>query len=213
MSEADEGKARVTVMSESLLKYVGGQYDVAIIQTLTLSHMGIRVIDGLSSCALLTSLDISHNSITALPADSLAESLGGTLRNFDISHNLLSHVEGIHHLKSIEILRLDYNKIEEFPIITLPKLRRLYVQGNPFVTSGGPNYRDRFMVASKSLHAVDGEYFAEVGQCIRKEQARAVEAGEDDVVLPQSRPWLSDGFFDKVLTDPATLQRKILRSL
>ena len=199
----EESAHRSAVMSESLLKFVSGQYDVAIIQTLTLSHMGIRVMDGLENCAMLTALDLSHNSIPSI-TDKLADFVGATLRVLDLSHNQITRCDALHgQFRSLEILHLHHNRIDgDVPSLPLPKLRRLTIAGNPFTTSS-PNYRERLMASTKSLRAVDGEHFSDVGQTLRR---TSVAVGDDDVVLPPTRPWISPDVFEKVLTESSTLQ-------
>eukprot|EP00759_Apiculatamorpha_spiralis_P057379 PhF_6_TR8626/c0_g1_i2/m.13463 len=210
-SHSDPETQKPVPMTKSLLQYVSGQYDTAIIQTLSLPNMGIQSIDCLEECTMLTYLDLSGNKISSLVKNCCSfESLGPTLRYLDLSANNLTSAEPpLQQLKCLEVLKLHNNKIDTLESIltmsaALLKLRRLQLTGNPFVTQN-PKYREPLFQAFKNIRGIDGEYFSEVGTQIRKTKEQSVALGDDDVTLPPSKPWLSDGFFDRVLIEPNQL--------
>eukprot|EP00760_Papus_ankaliazontas_P039507 PhM_4_TR9603/c0_g1_i1/m.93792 len=209
--DPEKTAARETPLTESLIKYASGQYDVAIVQTLSLPNVGLANLDALEHCQMLTSLDVSCNFLRGpLPKfDATTSALCTTLKFLDLSHNELDNIEAITSLRGVEVLRLEANLLDSLDAVmcvtAMPKLRRVYFDKNPFVAKS-PKYREALLSASTTLRCVDGEYLAAEGQALRRERERVVECGLEDIVIPPSKPWIRDDFFERTLTEPSQVQ-------
>ena len=53
------------------------------------------------------------------------------LRHLDLSHNNVSDLSALEQLKELSILSVNYNRIKELKVLDMPRLRRLYISGNP----------------------------------------------------------------------------------
>ena len=105
---------------------------------LNLSHNEIKsastVFAGIKNLPLLTRIDLSYNRISSLRK---ANYVLGNIRILMLSHNMISCLQGIDRLFSLEKLALDHNKLEDLsnvaPLVKLPCLHAVHLKGNPFV--------------------------------------------------------------------------------
>ena len=188
-------------VTEALLKYASGQYDVALIRSLSLAHVGLRSLGGTAfqGCSTLTVLDISHN---ALPTLDGIEWLSDSLRRLDASGNRLTSAAGVGQLPRLEVLNLAGNSIAEpdallMELAGLPTLRALHLQDrdggrqNP-VCRSIPEYGKTLTTRFATLRCLDGHYF-----CHESLNPQRIDNDDDDeFVLPPTKPWLPEGFFN-----------------
>ncbi|CAL2035943.1 hypothetical protein CAEBREN_32822 [Caenorhabditis brenneri] len=108
----------------------GEEYDPQNIKKLDLTHNSFVVLRGLATFSNISMLDVSFNSLSALPEDI------GTLTNLKTliaRNNLLEHLpKGMQLLENMEHLYLSGNRLEYLPpvILTMRKLKTLHLGGN-----------------------------------------------------------------------------------
>ncbi|PIC41684.1 hypothetical protein B9Z55_009021 [Caenorhabditis nigoni] len=106
------------------------QYDPQNIKKMDLTHNSFVVLRGLQTFSNVSFLDVSFNSLSALPEEI------GTLRSLTTliaRNNLLEHLpKGMQLLENMEHLYLSGNRLEYFPpvVLTLRKLKTLHLGGN-----------------------------------------------------------------------------------
>lgn len=204
--------------SEELVRTASGQFDVELVQHLTLASLSLRSIDrGVASqLVLLSVLDISKNNLTSLDG---IEPLARTLVRLDASNNRIKSLQPLYGgagagdaavFGKLEVLRLQGNEIRELSEVLplakqLPKLRALYLREenmrnpNP-VCDAAPDYA-KTMAAHfvPKCRCIDGHYF-----CHADVKPERLDDGDDnELVLPQSKPWLTDAFFSDAVTENA----------
>lgn len=192
-------------VTEPLVKFVSGQYDVSLVRSLTLSHLGIRALgnNGLQLCASLTRLELVGNGLTSLVG---IEALGETLQRLDVSLNRITGIAPVAALVKLEVLHLEGNEIEDTVFInsltSLKLLRALYMRSydgirtNP-VCKLMPRYGETMMQRLPQLRCLDGHYF-----CQAELNPQRIDNGDDDeFVLPSSGPWLPEHFFSTKVFD------------
>ena len=59
------------------------------------------------------------------------------LRHLDLSHNHISDLSALEQLKELIILSVNSNRITELKVLDMPRLRRLYISGNPLTSLVG----------------------------------------------------------------------------
>ena len=108
------------------------------VQSLSLAHNDIctetTALKGLRHLSLLNKLNLSFNSITALPN---AYRHLGQIQVLQLSHNQITTAKGLDRLYGLEELYLDHNAIQNIHelagLARLPLLRKLYLRGNPLL--------------------------------------------------------------------------------
>ncbi|XP_043220077.1 serine/threonine-protein kinase 11-interacting protein-like [Amphibalanus amphitrite] len=100
---------------------------------LDLSHNRVAVCDGLECLAGLQRLNLTANTLTAVPVLSMPAHLA--LRWLSLRGNKLEALEGLEDMVSLEHLDLSYNLLMSHgvlqPLLELRRLRNLQLSGNP----------------------------------------------------------------------------------
>jgi hypothetical protein len=189
------------------IKAATGQFDLESVFKLTMSHMGIRTIEALSSCPNLTELDLSSNHISRISGlESLKQ-----LKKLILADNEIARIEGLDGLTSLETVHLQGNKLANLDdaqrLAKLPCLRTLRLHNNPICDH--PAYWSAMRRMVPDVRSLDGQFSA----------LADASGGDGDVLaelnLPEPEPWLK-GFkwddaasgelagseeFQKVVTD------------
>ncbi|NXN96732.1 CNTRL protein, partial [Rhinopomastus cyanomelas] len=118
----------VKYITESLLKSLSKQEDVACISSLNLSSpkdgdKKFKYIENLEKCSKLKTLSLSNNKIEKIEKlDKLMK-----LQELNLSYNHISKIEGIEHMQNLQKLNLAGNEIEHIPVWVGKKLRSLRI--------------------------------------------------------------------------------------
>lgn len=189
-------------MDEELIKLAAGQFDVALVRHLSLRSFGIATIGGLTGCDSLVELDLAFNRITSL--QSLLP-VAGTLQRLHLQFNKLEKIAELQAMMQLEVLHLEGNMIATLadldPIASVPSLRSLHLRekngasSNPVCAT--ECYAKRIVGKFSRARCIDGHYFL-------KEEANPMRldaGGDDEIVLPESKPWVNETFFERVLWD------------
>lgn len=196
------------VLTEGLVKYATGQFDLNGIQTaVSIPMLNIVTIapDALAGCALsLTSLDLSHNRLVSLDGMQCLKAL----QILNVAVNRLVDLDPLQQCTALEVLHAEGNLIANFDTLQrlgqpfLPALRAIYLQKddgsqtNP-ICQVRSLYVERMKQYFAHLRCWDGHYF-----CKEDQNPVYVDAGGDrEIVLPPSQPWVSTTYFENVLID------------
>ncbi|XP_069830299.1 nephrocan-like [Dendropsophus ebraccatus] len=128
LQRLDYSHNQISRITEHNLKGLGG------LKHLFLDNNGMIVFENkaLQWCAHLSNLAMEQNLLTSIPLG-----LPDTLTRLDLKGNKIDHV-GVHdikHLKQLQVLNLRNNKltsIDDGVLDSLPRLRHLYLDGNPW---------------------------------------------------------------------------------
>eukprot|EP00668_Euglena_longa_P038340 GGOE01049340.1.p1 GENE.GGOE01049340.1~~GGOE01049340.1.p1 ORF type:complete len:239 (+),score=74.45 GGOE01049340.1:79-795(+) len=193
-----------TEMSEELIKLASGQFDIGSVQRLVLCALNITRIAALQGCSSLTSLDLSNNALFACTG---LDAVSGQLRTLNVAHNKLSDLSPLRILTSLEILKLQGNRVAEvaqfFNLTPLPQLRSVYFQDhdnrnqNPVCTLA--EYRASLQAAAPKLTCIDGDYFLGLGFEPKDRKSLLLE-DRPPITLPPSEPWVGDTCWANVLS-------------
>lgn len=87
---------------------------------------------------VLKYLDLSFNDISNLKPRAF-DAVSSTLRVLTLSYNNISHIEpGVFdQLNVLEMLSLNFNKLETLPLLRLPTLKTIYLNGNNLKSING----------------------------------------------------------------------------
>jgi len=149
------------IISPQLIKKVTGEYDLEIVQWLSLSGNGIRCIENLLSCSNLLELDLSHNQIRQIEGlDALAK-----LQKLNLASNRIQRLENLDHLEALEQLELQGNQITCVDDVSslqhLARLKHFYLKNydgsksNP--ACDHPSYSTIVLRYLTKLTVLDGE--------------------------------------------------------
>lgn len=199
------GKEDGSELTEGLIKYATGQFDVQIVQILelpgiSLSSLGIAF----QQCTSIHTLDLSENALTSLGGIQPLKDCLVTLR---IRRNQLQTLDPLRGFAALEVLHAEENLIDSFEGLaavdpsSAPALRGLHLQdkdgnrANP-VCNDRAKYVAYIRRTFPHVRCIDGHYF------YRDEiNPKYVDDGDDqEVALPPSKPWIGVGYFDDVLT-------------
>jgi len=116
------------------------------LQTLDLSHNEFcdpaSALQGLDQLPLLSGINLSFNRIETMNG---VHMLLGNIKVLLLSHNLITNVDGLDRLFSLQKLDLSYNKISKLADIAslgrLPDLMHLSFMGNPLYSMGKRQFR------------------------------------------------------------------------
>ena len=151
------------MITRDLILKVTGEYDVAIVCKLRLSHLEIVKIAGLNDLSNLLELNLSSNKIVDI--GNLSYNI--KLRRLDLSCNSISSIrsDSLCGNKQLEFICLEgnlINKIEDVrKLMGLEKLKSLYLQNclkdlsNPVCEL--PNYFSKVADFLNQLNILDGE--------------------------------------------------------
>jgi hypothetical protein len=204
--------------TEDLIRTASGQFDIGIVQTLTISNLGIRTIDRpiTSQLLSLTVLDISRNNLTSIFG--LAP-LARTLIRLDCSYNNIISVEPLlgsaeddssGAFAKLEVLRFQGNMVRDMGSIAqlsskLPKLRAIYFResnckgSNPLCDTVEDYAQQMAKYFSPKCRCIDGHYF-----CHEDVKPKRLDDGNDnEITLPLSKSWVNENFFSSVVTENA----------
>ncbi|XP_014382169.1 centriolin isoform X3 [Alligator sinensis] len=127
-SEKDEDSPGVRYITESLIKNLSKQENLAYVNSLNLSlgkdlDKKFKYIENLEKCSKLEVLNLSNNQIEKIEKlDKLPK-----LRELNLSYNKISKIEGIEHMQHLQKLNLAGNEIEHIPVWVGKKLRSLRI--------------------------------------------------------------------------------------
>eukprot|EP00906_Rhabdomonas_costata_P027505 RCo039052 len=203
---ADDDLDSGVAVTPELMRIASGQFDLAVVQDLSLRGLGLSRLQGLHELTSLTSLDLSHNLLSHVEG---LESLGPRLTRLDLQHNRLSSLEGLQGLTSLQTLLLQGNALAslaaaETALAALPALRVLYLQNrdgsgaNPVCKE--PTYQAAVRKRLAKLACLDGQYFLKDGLELSELRQRVCDVEPPQVVLPPSVPWIpdEDSYWDNV---------------
>lgn len=150
---------KVLYLEGNAIKKIAGFEKLTNLMSLYLHQNLIEKIEGLDSLKLLSNLNLSENCI------SVVENLGNLpqLTNLQLKHNRigihgLEDLFGLRELKSISVVDLSENRIEEPEVKEilqdLTTMRVLYLQGNGCVRKI-PHYRKTLINSFKDLRYLD----------------------------------------------------------
>lgn len=208
--------------SEGLVRTASGQFDINLIQTLTLTSLSLRSVDSAvtSQMIMLTSLDISKNNLTSL--DGLAP-LARTLVRLDASCNNISTPAPLYAgsgetltprgnpsvFGRLEVLRLQGNAIRKMedvlPLAGLPKLRAIYLRdpnlkmANPVCDAVDDYAKIMAREFTPRCRCIDSHYFCHADV----KPQRLQDADDNEMTLPISQSWVTEAFFSAAVTENA----------
>ena len=192
-------------LTEGLIKYATGQFDVQLVQLLELPGIGLTSLGvAFQQCSAIQTLDLSENALTSLGGIQPLKDCLVTLR---IRKNQIQTLDPLRGFIALEVLHVEGNAIDSFEGLaaidpsSTPALRALHLQdkeGN----GANPICRDRAKYVAylsrtfPHVRCIDGHYF------YRDEiNPKYVEDDNDqEIALPPSKPWIGVGYFDDVLT-------------
>ncbi|XP_028918335.1 centriolin isoform X1 [Ornithorhynchus anatinus] len=127
-SKEDDSNPGIRYITESLVKKLTKQENLAFVNSLNLSlykdgGKKFKYIENLENCSKLEVLNLSDNLIGKIEKlDKLLK-----LRDLNLSYNKISKIEGIENMQNLEKLNLAGNYIEHIPLWLGKKLRSLQV--------------------------------------------------------------------------------------
>lgn len=192
-------------LSDEVIRYVTGEYDVEVVRRLFVPKGGLRRISGLERCSQLVCLALPQNEISVI--EGLCELV--QLQRLDLSRNVILRLGGLDTLAALEFLDLQGNriaKVEEIKSLQHnQRLAHLHLKGydgkhkNACCDDAG--YEALVLQTLPDLQVLDGERLS-----LRAERRKldALFAGirpdpSVDQPLP-TRDWLDD---DPKLAEPA----------
>lgn len=128
------------------------------LKILDLKSNRLTQISSLSSLPSLEELYISHNALTAIGPDSLAQN--HNLRVLDISNNQLRHLEHLSHLAALEEFWASSNLLDSFEEVEkelgpIETLETVYFEANPLQLRGPAVYRNKVRLALPGIKQID----------------------------------------------------------
>ena len=116
------------------IKKAAKEYDLEVVQRLSLPNLAINKICNLESCTILVELSLPHNEIRKIEGlDSLVK-----LQTLNLACNQITKVNNLASLENLERLDLRGNRIDDCDNIQglamVPTLTRLYLQFKPGTT-------------------------------------------------------------------------------
>lgn len=199
----------VIELTERLVKYATGQFDPSLIHTATLPMLSIGKIapDAFGRCGeYLSTLDLSRNALKCLAGFEHLKAL----KHLNIAFNGLTAVDELVKCPCLEVLHMEANLVASIDALKcfersmMPSLRSLHLQtrdqsdANPVCLDREP-YVEFTRTYLQHIRCVDGHYFDRF-----EVHPRYVDGGNDsEVVLPDSAPWIDDGYFGTALLEAA----------
>ncbi len=193
------------VLTENLVKLASGQFDVALPQTLVLSHLQISRLMApvLEKCVSITILDVSYNKLRTTKG---IAALSNSLVQLDLRFNALTALDEVAALRNLQILRLQGNEIREQTEIAnladLKSLRALLLRekdgtaANPVCSQS--NYVPLMNSWFPNVRCIDGHYF-----CKEDMNPKKIDLDqEEEYTLPKSIPWITEENLKTALYDP-----------
>ena len=150
------------MIEERLIRKETGQYDLELIQRLSLDRQFIRLITSMDNLVNLVDLSLAENDISAMSGLESA----ANLRRLNLSHNKIRRVEFLECMTKLEWFDISYNKIESLTdsmdaIRCLPTLTSLGFGTNSAITDSSP-YSPNPACESKKYPAIVFQYLPNV---------------------------------------------------
>ncbi|GMH48125.1 hypothetical protein TL16_g00223 [Triparma laevis f. inornata] len=190
------------MLTTDLIKHVSGEYDLSVVQLLSLTSLELPSIMNLDLCINLKELNLSSNSLKTIGS---GLSTLTKLTRLDLSNNLISslNVEEFEPFgKTLEFLALEGNEISDvddlYSFTPLVSLKTLYLSladsTNPCCSN--PSYYVKITKAFESgsgLNILDGESFVLKGSIGELVDDGGVKADEKFMKVLEVEKWLEDG--------------------
>lgn len=187
-----------TRITESLIKAVSGEFDLATVYKLQLCRMNIRTIENLENCVNLTELNLSGNEIDKIEG---LERLHN-LRKLTLTTNKITSLAGLAKCENLEHILIQENNIgnigEVSHLLPLQNLKSVYfknidgTQRNPLCEH--PSYRSSIVRQLTQLSILDGERLKHANTVYS--EAPPAPSNGPTVEIPESKPWLGDFSWD-----------------